>query len=76
MAGMDHINDIGPKGQVSSIGSNKSLPTDRISKYGQIDETWAESNIFGGLDAKEVIERLLVCDGKQTRGFRQSFFNE
>lgn len=62
-AAADHVNDIGPKGTVSSIGTNGSLPTDRITKYGNIDETWAESNIFGGLDAKEVIERLIVCDG-------------
>lgn len=60
---------------MSNIGSNGSLPTDRISKYGVIDETWGESNIFGGLDAKEVVERLIVCDGQKTRGFRKSFFN-
>ena len=46
-AAKDHVNDIGPKGLVSSMGSNGSLPTDRIAKYGKIDETWAESNIFG-----------------------------
>ena len=48
---------------MSSIGTDGSMPTDRISRYGTIDETWAESNIFGGYSANEVIERLLVCDG-------------
>jgi hypothetical protein len=48
---------------VSCIGSNGSVPTQRISKYGNIDEVWAESNIFGALNAKEVVERLIVCDG-------------
>ena len=57
------INDIGPKGIVSSIGSDGSLPTDRISKFGMIDEAWGDSNIFGGLDAKEVVERMIVSDG-------------
>lgn len=75
-AALEHVNDIGPKGIVSSMGSNGSLPTDRISKYGNIDETWAESNVFGGLDPKEVVERLLVCDGQPTRGFRKSLFND
>jgi uncharacterized protein YkwD len=75
-AAKEHVDDIGPKGMVSSIGSNGSLPTDRISKYGGIDETWAESNIFGGLDAKEVIERLIVCDGQPTRGFRKTLYND
>jgi hypothetical protein len=76
MASQDHVDDIGPKGLVTNIGSDGSLPTDRISKYGAIDETWGESNIFGGLDSKEVIERLLVCDGQPTRGFRKSLFND
>ena len=70
-----HIDDLGPKGIVSSLGSDGSLPTDRISKFGVIDEAWGDSNIFGGLDAKEVIERLIVCDGQPSRGFRKNFFN-
>ena len=61
---------------MTSLGSDGSLPTDRISKYGTIDETWGESNIYGGLNSKEVIERLLVCDGQPTRGFRTNLFNE
>lgn len=71
-----HVDDIGAKGLVSSIGTDGSMPTDRISRYGTIDETWAESNIYGAVDAKEVIERLLVCDGQPTRGFRKTFFND
>lgn len=75
-AAQDHIDDIGPKGIVSSIGSDSSMPTDRIGKYGAIDEYWAESNIFGGLNPEEVVERLLVCDGQPSRGFRKQIFNE
>jgi hypothetical protein len=30
-AAKDHVDDIGPKGTVSSIGTDGSLPTDRIS---------------------------------------------
>ena len=75
-AAQDHVEDVGPKGLVSSIGSNGTLPTDRIGKYGNIDETWAESAIFGGLDAKEVVERLIVCDGQPTRGFRKTLYND
>jgi hypothetical protein len=51
------------------------MPTDRINRYGTIDEYWAESNIFGGLNAEEVVERLLVCDGQPTRGFRKQLFS-
>ena len=75
-AGKEFVDDIGPKGLVSSLGSDGSLPTDRISKYGTINETWGESNIYGGLDSKEVIERLLVSDNQPTRGFRSNMFND
>jgi uncharacterized protein YkwD len=75
-AGREFVKDIGPKGLVSSLGSDGQLPTDRISQYGIIDESWGESNIYGGLDSKEVIERLLVCDGQPTRGFRTNMFND
>ena len=75
-AARDHINDVGPNGLVSTIGSDGSLPVDRIGRYANVDETWAESDIFGGLNAKEVIERLIVCDGQPTRGFRKSLFND
>lgn len=40
-----------------------------------IDEAWGDSNIFGGLDAKEVVERMIVSDGQPTRGFRKNLFN-
>lgn len=74
-AAQDHVDDVGPKGAVSSIGTEGSMPTDRISKYAQLDTVWAESNIFGGLDAAEVMERLIVCDGQPSRGFRKAVFN-
>ena len=44
-------------------GSNGSHPMQRINKYGRIDEAWAESAIYGAINAKEVVERLIVSDG-------------
>jgi uncharacterized protein YkwD len=75
-AARDHVDDIGLKSLVSSIGTDGSMPTDRISRYGVIDETWAESNIFGAVDAREVVERLIVCDNQPTRGYRKTLFND
>ncbi len=57
------MNDIGPKGLISSIGSDGSLPPDRINKFCNIDETWGESNIFGCTSPEEVLERMIVSDG-------------
>ncbi|CDW71758.1 UNKNOWN [Stylonychia lemnae] len=74
-AAQDHINDIGPKGIVSSLGSDGSLPTDRLARYCNIDDAWGESLAFQSVSAKEVIERLIVDDGQPARGYRKSFFN-
>ena len=40
-----------------------SLPTDRMSRYCIINETWAESSCFGSVTAEEVLEQMLVNDG-------------
>ena len=58
------------------MGSDGSGPTDRISKYGRIDESWADACIYGAINTKEVIERLIVCDGQLKRGFRASLFSD
>lgn len=63
MAAQDHVNDIGPKGIMSSIGSEGSMPQDRIARYCSIDEAWAESLCFGAITAEEVMERMIVDDG-------------
>lgn len=78
--------DIGLKGITSSLGSgnyhkcNKcvdgSLPTDRLSRYCNIDESWAESLCFGLATAHEVMERLIVDDGQAARGHRKNMFND
>ena len=74
-AAKDHIDDVGPKGQTSSLGSGKiissvilnvldgSLPTDRLARYCNIDESWAENMCFQCLTPQEVMERLIVSDG-------------
>ena len=52
-----------------------SLPTDRMSRYCIINETWAESSCFGSVTAEEVLEQMLVNDGQAHRGFRKNIFN-
>lgn len=75
-AACDHILDIAPQGIVSGTGSNGSTPQSRIQKYGRIDECWASSCIYGVISTKEVLERLIVCDGQPKRGFRGSVFSD
>ena len=39
------------------------MPKDRINRYGQIDQSWAESCVYNQMNPKEVLESLIVCDG-------------
>ena len=64
------MDDVGPKGIVSSSGSDGSHPTQRIERYSKIDEAWSVSSIYGALTTKEVLERMIVCDGQPKRGYR------
>lgn len=50
-------------GQIDAVGSDGSLPTDRIARHCNVAETWAESTVFGCLTASEVVESLIVNDG-------------
>lgn len=75
-AAQDHVDDIAPKGLVQSLGSDGSHPQMRLAKYGRLDETWGESCIYGALNTREVLERLIVCDGQPKRGFRASVFSD
>jgi uncharacterized protein YkwD len=63
MAARDHVEDTAPKGIISGTGSDGSTPSDRIARYSRIDETWSESTVYGVQNAKEVMEKLIVCDG-------------
>ena len=74
-ASKDHVLDIGSKGLTSSMGSDGTMPSDRIARYGVLDSTWADSCIFGVLTPMEGIERLIVCDGQPQRNFRKAIFS-
>ncbi len=52
-----------------------SLPTDRLARYCNVDESWAENLCFGVTSAAEVLERLIVDDGQPARGHRKNLFN-
>ena len=74
-AAQDHANDIGPKGLISHVGSDKSTSSTRIERYCEWLSTCAENIDFGSYTAKEVILSLIVDDGVPTRGHRVNIFN-
>jgi hypothetical protein len=76
LAARDHALDLSVSGQTGVLGTDGSMPTDRIARYCNVTETWAESTVFGCSTATEVVESLIVNDGQQgVRGFRSTLFN-
>ncbi len=66
----DHVNDIGPKGLETHIGTDGSTPTLRVNRYGQ---GFAGENIdFGANTGREIAIDLLVDDGESSRGHREN----
>lgn len=74
-AAQDHANDIGPKGLVSHVGSDKSTSSSRIERYCEWGSTMGENIDFGSYTARDVIISLLVDDGVPSRGHRKNIFN-
>jgi len=76
MACRDHTKDIGPKGLTTIKGTDGSMPTDRIARYGILESKLADSCIFSVISPLEALERLIVCDGQKQRGFRKAIFSK
>lgn len=60
----DHVSDLRSTGLVGIVGSDGSLPTDRIQRYCGVNEHWAESTVFGFFTPWEALEQLIVNDGQ------------
>lgn len=73
-AASEHLSDICPLGLTCNSSSDGTKTLNRIEKYGHINVCWADSLQFGALSTKELLERLIVCDGDPKRDHRNSLF--
>jgi len=72
---LDHINDIGPKGQSTHESSDGKNLSDRIEKYCEWDGACFENLDFGTNFAENIIFNFLVDDGIPERSQRKNMFN-
>jgi len=63
----DHVDDIGPKGQTGSKGSDDSTPELRFGNYGMNKDTLAESLTYGVITGVDVMMKLVIDDGNEKR---------
>jgi uncharacterized protein YkwD len=70
----DHVLDLSHKGMISHIGSDGSMPTDRVSRYGTWGSTMGEAILFEVSTPREMVMQLIIDDGVQDRGHRKDVF--
>jgi len=70
----DHVLDLSQKGMISHRGSDGSLPTDRVSRYGTWESTMGEAILFEVSTPREMVMQLIIDDGVRDRGHRKDIF--
>ena len=74
-ASTDHAEDIGFNGSFSHVGSDKSHMNERVEKYCYWYGGLSESLDFGTNHAKNIMIKLLICDGDKNRTQRNYIFD-
>jgi len=74
LAAADHCREQAG-GAMGHCGNHGSDPGSRISRYGVINQGWAENIAYGCHTAREIVVALIVDDGVRGRGHRKNIFN-
>jgi uncharacterized protein YkwD len=71
----DHVRDL--SGNVAGhMGSDKSDPAKRMSRYGQWTSTWGENIAHGVATGRDIVIELLIDDGAPNRGHYNNNMNK
>ena len=75
-AARDHAYDIGPKNEVSHIGTDHSTMCDRIERYGVWNNAVAENISLSEITGKDIILQFIIDDGNPKRSHRKNIFSQ
>lgn len=71
----DHVKDISQSGSTGHKGTDGSLPEQRVSRYGNWQQTIAENIAYSSSSARATILGMIIDDGVPGRGHRLNIFN-
>lgn len=71
----DHVGDMGPSGATGHTGYDDSHVGDRVNRYGRWKGKVAENIAYGSEDPREIVMRLIIDDGVESRGHRKNIFD-
>ncbi|MDR2784039.1 MAG: CAP domain-containing protein [Treponema sp.] len=75
LGAQDHVRDL--TGTVAGhMGSDKSDPAKRVSRYGQWMSTWGENIAYGVASGRDIVIELLIDDGSPNRGHYNNTMNK
>lgn len=74
-AAADHVRDMTTKGITGHKGSDGSLPTVRLDRYGRWDEAVGENIVYDVSTARQIVIGFLIDDGVANRGHRRNIFD-
>jgi len=69
------VSDIGPKGELSHVGSDGSTPFVRMDRFGQWEVTAGENIATGSNVGRHIVMQMLIDDGVKGRGHRENVLN-
>ncbi|MCF0127219.1 MAG: CAP domain-containing protein, partial [Pseudobutyrivibrio sp.] len=72
----EHLNDIGPKGYTTHIGSDGKHVQERIEKICEWDGAIAENLDFGFQNPENILMNFIIDDGVKERFQRKNLFND
>jgi len=75
LSARDHVKDLGPRGMTGHAGTDKTQPSDRISRYGAPKTTSGEAIAFGPVSGRSIVIQLIVDDGVAGRDHRKNVFD-
>lgn len=74
-AAADHVKDLTNKGITGHKGSDGSLPTARLDRYGRWDMAVGENIVYDVGTARQIVIGFLIDDGVANRGHRRNIFD-